>query len=133
MERLSALIPYKGLSATWQPEESAVLLELPWITCEVAIDDQNKGWVQQAVVDLKGNSKSPAAQKFLRQLEDYPISYTAPHSQTPLKEPKDNQLLTEIDVSLRGYNFFRSILGSSRFSRKSRNPSPSLLRIRYST
>jgi hypothetical protein len=99
MEQSNILVPYKDLSANWQSGGSIVRLELPWMTCEVEVDDQNKDWVQQALTDLKQNSKSPSAQKFLRQLEDYPISYVASRSQVQLREPKDNQLLRNIDVS----------------------------------
>ena len=75
-------LPYEKMSVSWvdpSPTRGEGFdMELPWLSIEMDVTEEDKGWIQDAVAHLHTDPLSDNVQKFIQELKDYPICYTKP-------------------------------------------------------
>jgi hypothetical protein len=81
-------IPHEPLSVQWIPLTSMLSLNLPWLSLEIEIEEEQKEWITQAVEKLKSDPTHALTQKFLENLREYPVSYykARPIEEIPSRE-----------------------------------------------
>ena len=98
-------IPYEKMAIDWieskqplgQSKEESLLFSLPWVSTEVDVTEQDKGWIREATAHLHTDPLNENVQKFIRAFTDYPVSYTQPRKLEDF-EGKDLQACTDINV-----------------------------------
>lgn len=90
-------IPHEKLSISWENGEKSFKLSLPWVSMDIDVTEEDKGWIKDASDNLHSTLANTNVQRFIQELKDYPIFYIQPRS---LKEfaGKDLQPCPELDV-----------------------------------
>lgn len=95
------MIPHEKISVEWIKEadssDEGFVLSLPWLSLDIDVDDENKGWIQDAVSHLRTNPQNSNVQRFIEELNDYPISYVHPRK---LEEFEGKDLQECLDISV---------------------------------
>lgn len=73
-------IPHETLQVTWNDNDTSFSIQLPWLNMEIDVDPQEKSWIKKATEYLLTNPSHPDVQRFLKELNDYTMSYEAPRS-----------------------------------------------------
>ena len=82
-------IPHEKLSIDWVENEQSFTLSVPWVSVEVDVRDEDRGWLRDATEHLHSTPANSNVQRFINDLKSYPIFYLKPR---PLKELKKQPL-----------------------------------------
>jgi hypothetical protein len=98
---MSYRVPHEKLSIEWMKEAGnpvdSFTLSLPWASMEIDVDDADKVWIQNATSHLHTNPQNSNVQRFIKELNDYPVSYVYPRKLEEF-EGKDLQECLDITV-----------------------------------
>lgn len=73
-------VSHEKLSINWTSKGDSFMLSLPWLSMELDIAAEDKGWIQDATDHLHSSAPNLNVQKFITQLKDYPIFYIHPQN-----------------------------------------------------
>lgn len=90
-------IPHEKLVINWNSKGDSFGLSLPWLSMEIDVEEEDKGWIQDATDNLQSSPLSQNVQRFITQLEDYPVFYIQPRNLEDFKE-QDLQSCTALTV-----------------------------------
>ncbi len=98
-------IPYEKIDISWieaglasgQPNAESFHFTLPWVSTQVDVKQQDKGWIREATACLHTDPLNKNVQKFIGEFKDYPISYVKPRTLEDF-EGKDLQEGSHLDV-----------------------------------
>lgn len=93
-------LPYPKLSVQWQPLEKGFDLVLPWLSMQVNVAEEDKGWIKEAIKHMHTQPDHEAVQRFLAELKGYPLSYIQPRPLAAFKSSLlQNNSLAAVDSS----------------------------------
>ena len=79
---MSYMIPHEKMSIEWTKESGnpveSFVLSLPWVSMDYDVDDTDKAWIKDATTHLHTNPQNSNVQRFMKELQDYPVSYVHP-------------------------------------------------------
>jgi len=81
-------IPHEKLSINWMNNDKSFNLSLPWLSMEIDVTDEDKGWIKDATNNLQSPASNGNVQRFIHELKDYPIFYIQPRSLEEFKGKK---------------------------------------------
>lgn len=90
-------IPYEKMTIKWVNSGRRFILSLPWLSMQVAVKEEDKEWVRDAIYHLHTLPSHPAVQKFLEKFKDYPLYYIHHRNLEDFKG-QDLQLCPDIEV-----------------------------------
>lgn len=73
-------LPHEQLDIKWKNNQKSFCLSLPWVSMEIDVSNEDKTWVANATQLLFSSPTDKDVQKFLKELERYPIYYIKPRS-----------------------------------------------------
>jgi len=73
-------IPHEKLSLNWTNNEKILKLSLPWVSMDIEVEENNKGWIKDALTHLHSKPSNRNVQRFIHDLKAYPIFYFQPRS-----------------------------------------------------
>ncbi len=73
-------IPHEKLAIHWNNKGDSFGLSLPWLSMEIDVEEEDKGWIQDATNNLQSSPLNKNVQRFITQLKDYPVSYIQPRN-----------------------------------------------------
>ena len=73
------------------------MLSLPWVSMEIDVTEEDKEWIKDATEHLQKSASNQNVQKFIKELQDYPIFYIQPRSMKEF-EGKDFQVCPDLDI-----------------------------------
>lgn len=71
-------IPHEKLTIVWTPDRDGFLLSLPWLSIDIEVEPQDKGWIEDAINHLQSPISNQNVQRFITDLKDYPVFYIKP-------------------------------------------------------
>lgn len=90
-------IPHEKLTINWTPRGDSFKLSLPWLSMDIDVEEEDKGWLHDATDRLQMGVPSKNVQRFMDGLKDYPVFYIQPRRLEEFKG-QDLQPCTEITV-----------------------------------
>ncbi len=71
-------LPFPDLQINWNSDKSGFKLSLPWVLLEIETHPTDLAWIEEATTLLQSDTQNKAVQRFLSELSDYEVAYTAP-------------------------------------------------------
>ena len=75
-------IPYEKMAINWiepnQTTKEGFVLTLPWLSMKINVAAEDKSWIRDATDHLHISPLNENVQKFIQELEGYPIAYIHP-------------------------------------------------------
>lgn len=85
-----AYIPHEKMTVNWsdptQQTNESFIITLPWVTMEVDVTPEDKNWITEAITHLYTDPLNENVQKFIKGLNEYPVSYIQPRKLNEFEE-----------------------------------------------
>jgi hypothetical protein len=107
---MMSYIPHEKLSIDWINKEKSFMLSLPWVSMEIDVTEEDKGWIKDATEHLHSTPANSNVQRFIHDLKDYPVFYVQPRSLQDFKE-EDLQPCPDTSVDTSTPSAFISTFG----------------------